>query len=64
MTPDVAVAWAAFERILHDVEQEMPQASEEDQYREYRVRCAKWKRDRGIKLSARDVHALSHGAGS
>lgn len=42
--------WAtAYARILSEVEAEMPDADEADQYAEYRSRCEAWKRERGIR---------------
>lgn len=39
----------AYERILAEVEAEMPDADEADQFAEYRKRCEAWKRERGIQ---------------
>ena len=49
----------AYMRILHEVEAEFPDATSQQTYPIYRRRCAEWKRGKGIKLSARDVEALS-----
>lgn len=41
--------WAdAYFRILSEVQAEMPDSDEADQYAEYRQRCAAWKQERGI----------------
>ncbi len=39
----------AYTRIFGEVRVEMPEANRRDQYIEYRRRCEKWKRDRGIR---------------
>lgn len=38
----------AFMRIYREVEDEMPRASEATKYKEYRLRCHAWKRERGL----------------
>ena len=40
---------AAYTRILGEVEADMPDADEADQYVEYRNRCLAWKYERGAK---------------
>lgn len=53
-------SWSdAFERILHTVQTELAHEDEPTQYREYRKRCAAWKREHGLLLTATDVAALA-----
>jgi hypothetical protein len=41
--------WAqAYGRIKAEVEADMPDADEADQYDEYRSRCQQWKREQGL----------------
>lgn len=52
--------WAdAYQRMLNEVKAEHPDWDEPTVYREYRVRTAQWKVERGIKLNAGDVKALA-----
>jgi len=39
----------AYRRIIREVEAEMPDATEEDRYAVYRLRCQQWKAERGIR---------------
>lgn len=39
----------AYARILAEVQAEMPNAEEPEQYAEYRRRCQEWKAERGIR---------------
>lgn len=39
----------AYQRILAETEADMPDSDEADQYKEYRLRCAQWKYERGIQ---------------
>ena len=39
----------AYERILHEVQEELANRDEADQYAEYRRRCEAWKQERGIR---------------
>lgn len=39
----------AYQRIMAEVEADMPDADEADQYTEYRARCEAWKHEKGIR---------------
>lgn len=39
----------AYDRIRVEVEADMPNADEADQYTEYRARCIAWKKEKGIR---------------
>ena len=39
----------AYQRILAEVEADIPDANEADQYTEYRLRCAQWKNEKGTQ---------------
>ncbi|WP_165069696.1 hypothetical protein [Marisediminicola senii] len=40
---------AAFRRIAEEVEAEMPEATDREQYLAYRARCQQWKRERSLR---------------
>lgn len=51
--------WAdAYSRILDEVRAENPEWDDVTVYQEYRLRCALWKRGRGLRLNPGDLEAL------
>lgn len=48
----------AYNRILNEVKEEMPDATPRERYLVYRKRVALWKQERGIRLSAREQASI------